>query len=78
MEGVREHRVILTKTAQEEVVEAVCGDCGYVLTNATAYHPPEFCILWEAKHDPIKTVKAARHHIPEPKVVRMKEEAQGG
>ena len=54
-----EQSLTVERDAYGFIVSSRCGECNYPLVSPTDYHPPAFCVLFRAGHDPIVVVNEA-------------------
>lgn len=73
MTETREHKITLKKSPSETIVSATCNECEMEMADPSDYHPPAFCVLIKAGHNPFNLVRAAASKIPKTGVIELQE-----
>lgn len=75
---MNQRTVIIGTDDRGEVVEALCGECGYKLAEATEYHPSTYCRLVEAGKNPKGLGLFTPRPVDYPKPKKKKEAKDAG
>lgn len=74
----REHKIVITKSANETIMQVKCGECKWEMADPTEFHPPAFCLLVKENINPFSLVRAATGKIPEGKGIIQLQEVHSG
>lgn len=73
MGETRDHKITLRKSPSETIVDVTCDECQWKMASPDEFHPPAFCILVKAEHNPFNLIRSAASKIPKTGVIELQE-----